>query len=458
MKVIICGAGKVGLSIAQYLEKHDNDVIVIDNSPKLIKKITETLDVRALLGFASDPDVLYKAGASEADMIVAVTKVDEVNLVACEVADAVFQIPQKMARVRNQSYLNPKWSRIFEDQYLKVDNVITPEIEISQKIAKSLKIPGVFSLFPMLDGEFYVVGMKCIAKSPIVNTPIAYVNSLFPDVKFKVFAIYRNRDLMMPGMREKIIKGDDVYFACHKADIEKAAKAFYEPHQSSRRILILGGGNIGFNLAKEIHENIPTIKIKIIEKNRERAQFLSTELPNAVIYKGDALDSALLKEAGVQDVETVIAVTEDDKVNALSSLLAKQKGAERAVVLINKPGSSNLVSSLGVDSVVHPRSITVSSVLRNIKRNNFCSYYMIKEGEGELIDAEISKNARLRGSKISDINKEQQIRVIAVMRDNEINFVKDDFVLDSGDKLILVAHRLAVKDLEMIFVSRSDYF
>ncbi len=459
MKIIIGGAGKVGLSIAGYLAKYDHEITVIDFSSKITKEVSEKYDVRGVCGFVSDPEVLAKADVQNADMIIAVTHLDEVNMIACEVAHALFGVPKKIARIRNQAYLQPQWAKLFEDSNLSVDVTISPEVEVARAIARSLSIPGAFSITPMINDLVNIIGVKCSSNTPIVNTPLTHITSIAADVNIRVIAISRANSHIIPQANEKLLAGDEVYFAVAKENLAPAMNAFGYHNQYSRRVLILGGGNVGLYLAKEIEKNLPDVEARIIEKSQERAGFIASQLTDTVVINGDALDSEILLEAGVETTEIVVAVTEDDKVNTLASLLAKQNGATRALALINLPASNALVSSLGVDSVINPQELTVSSILRHVLKGHIHSMYTLREGLGEIMEAEIHENSSLVGAKLIDVERPGELIVAAVVnKANEVVIPNQDTVFQLDDRIIIMAHGNVVRDVERMFAARVEYF
>lgn len=458
MRLIICGAGKVGLSIANYLEQYDNDIIIIEQSVELVQQISDRHDIQAIQGFASDPEVLKKAGAENADMIIAVTQSDEINMVACEVAHALFKIPTKIARIRNQAYLKPEWLHLFSEINICIDSVISPEIELARSIRRSLSVPGAFSIIYMGDDKVEVVGIKCVADTPIVNTPISHITSLFPDVNIRIVAIVRGNRCFVPHEKEAILNGDDIYFAAARDHVAVAMKAFGHYTQENRRILILGGGVVGMTLAQEIEGHTQGMSVRIIEKSKERAEFISRSLEGTYVLCGDALDSEVLIEAGVELTETVVAVTQDDNVNTLASLLAKRCGAGRSLCLINNHGSIPLVTSLGVDAVINPRAITVSTILNKVRRGHIIAVHTLREDFGELIEAEVHENSSLSGLKVSEIDSPGEIKVAAILRKDDAIIPTPSTIFQLDDRVIVMAVKSVIKDVERLFSARLDYF
>ncbi|MEE8516317.1 MAG: Trk system potassium transporter TrkA, partial [Alphaproteobacteria bacterium] len=269
MKVIVCGAGQVGSSIVRHLAGENNDVTVIDQSPELIRKLSDSLDVKAMEGFASHPDDLEAAGAADADMIIAVTYADEVNMVACQVAHSLFKVPTKIARVRHQSYLLPIWADLFSRDHMPIDVIISPEIEVGRAIGRRLQVPGAFDMIPLADGKVKTVGVRCTEDCPLVNTPLRQLTELFPALNIIVVCVIRDDQAFVPSGNDHLLPGDEVYFVADSNHVTRTMMAFGHDETEARRIIILGGGNIGRFLAHEIEESHPGVSAKIIELDRE---------------------------------------------------------------------------------------------------------------------------------------------------------------------------------------------
>jgi trk system potassium uptake protein TrkA len=394
VKVIVCGAGQVGFNIARYLSSENADVTVIDQAPELVQKISESLDVTGLVGFASHPDVLEQAGARDADMLIAVTYADEVNMVACQVAHSIFEVPTKIARVRHQAYLNPLWSDLFSHDHMPIDVIISPEVEVAKAIARRLQVPGAFDAMQLADGRVNLIGVHVREDTPIIQTPLRQLTDLFPDL----------------------------------------------------------------NLARAVEEKHPQVQLKIIEVSKSRAEFVAQTLERSVVIHGDALDLEILTEANIAATETVIAVSNDDEVNILASLLAKRYGAKRAITLINSASYSQLVGSLGIDTVVSPRAITVSTILQHVRRGRIRSVYSLAEGIGEIIEAEAMETSGLVGRPLRDAPLPNGSVVGAVVRDEEVIIPRGDTVIRAGDLVVMFAAAEAVKKVEKLFAVKLEFF
>ena len=458
MKVIVCGAGQVGTNIARHLATEHNDVTVIDQSPELVRRVTETLDVQGLCGFASYPDVLKRAGASDADMLIAVANADEVNMVACQVAHSLFNVPTKIARVRAQSYQKPIWADLFSRDHMPIDVIISPEIEVARAINNRLKAPGAVDMIPMADGLLQVIGVRLEDDCPIVDTPLRQLTSLFPDLHLIVIAIIRDGKVIVPDPEDQLLIGDEVYFVAEAEHVARSLAAFGHEEPKAHRIVIVGGGNIGLFLAQEFEQTRSDLTTKMIELSKERATQVAELLKETMVVNGDALDLEILEEVNIDQTDTIVAVTNDDEVNILSSLLAKRNGAKRAVTLVNKLSYEPLIASLGVDVVVNPRAITVSTILRHIRRGRIIAVHALREGAGEVIEAEALDTSAAVGKPLRDIRMDKGIIIGAVVRGDEVLLPRGDLEIKAKDRVVLFAAAQAVKEVEQLFAVGLEFF
>ncbi|MCH7943369.1 MAG: Trk system potassium transporter TrkA [Proteobacteria bacterium] len=458
MKVIVCGAGQVGFNIARHLAGEGNDVTVIDQGPDLIRKISDTLDVKGLVGFASHPDMLERAGASDSDMIIAVTFSDEVNMVACQISHSLFKVPTKIARVRQQSYLEPKWRDLFSRDNMPIDVIISPEIEVARAVMRRLQVPGAIDVIPFAGGRVSLVGVHCSADCPVVHTPLRQLTELFPDLGMLVVGIIRGDRIIVPSGDDHMVPGDDVYFTVDTDHMRRALAAFGHEEEEARRIIIVGGGNIGMFLAQQVEEHFPDVNLKIIEIDSEQAKKAADRLQRGVVLNGNALDREILDEANVSATETIVAVSNDDEVNVLSSLLAKRYGAKRAVTLINNSSYGPLVSSLGIDVVVNPRDVTVSTILQHVRRGRIRAVHNIREGLAEVIEAEALETSPLMGSPLREVKLPAGIIVGAIVRAEDVIIPNGDTVIQAKDRVIILAAAGQVKKVEKLFSVGLEFF
>jgi trk system potassium uptake protein TrkA len=458
MKVIVCGAGQVGFNIAKHLSDQSNDVTVIDRSKSLIRKISESLDVQAIVGHASDPSLLNKVGAADADMMIAVTQSDEVNMVACQVAHSLFSVPTKVARIRNQAYLKQGWRDLFSRDNMPIDVIISPEQEVAQALARRLEVPGAFNMVPFVDGKVRMVGLVLDEECPVVNTPLRQLTELFPNLHTIVTAVYRAGKLFVPRSDDQLQAGDAIYIAVEAETTERAMAVFGHEEKTAQRIVIVGGGNIGFSLASQLENVKTTSNLKIIERNADRATWLAERLQDTIVINGDALDREILAEANISQTDTVVSVADDDEVNILSSLLAKQQGCPRAITLMNNPIYGSLVGNIGIDVALDPRETTVSSIVRHIRRGRIRDLYSLFEGQAEIIEAEVLEGSEVAGKTIGELRLHGDVKFGMLVRDDETVLPHADTVLRSGDRVVILAMRGAVKKIEQLFSARADIF
>jgi len=458
MKAIICGAGQVGSNIARELANERVDVTVIDQSVELIHRIRDTLDVRAMIGHASQPDVLEAAGAADADMIIAVTYADEVNMIACQVAHSLFNVPTKIARVRAQSYRRPIWSDLFSRDHMPIDVIISPEIEVAKAISRRFTVPGSFEMIPLADNRLRLIGVRCDDDCPILNTPLRQLTNLFPDLLITIVGIIRQNKSIVPSGDDHLEAGDDVYLVVAANHVERTMSAFGHDEPEARRVVIIGGGNIGCSLAGDIEEHFPGVSARIIEINKERATAAARALSKTTVINGDALDPEILQEANIGNSATVVAVSNDDEVNILASLLAKRYGAERAVTLVNSTTYTPLLGPLGIDVVVSPRAITVSTILQFVRRGRIRSVHSIGDNFGEVIEAEALETSSLVGHSVLDARLPSGVMLAAILRDKEVLRVDKDTIIEVGDRVVLFATKDAVRKVERMFAVRLEFF
>ena len=458
MKIVICGAGQVGFAIARQLADEQNDITVVDRDPVLIQRVNETLEVQGMLGFASHPDVLERAGIDDADMLIAVTYADEVNMVACQVAHSLFNVPTKIARVRAQSYLNPVWRDLFSRDHMPIDVIISPEIEVAQAVVRRLHVPGAFDTIPFAEGAVQVVGVFVGEDCPVIDTPMRQLTELFPDLNIVVVAIVRGDEMVVPTGDDQMLAGDEIYFVADSNHLVRAMALFGHEEQEARRMIIIGGGNIGLYLATLIEGEAGGVRVNIIERNPDRARLVADRLERAVVINGDALDREILSEANVESTETVVAVTDDDQVNILSSLLAKRQGAERVVTLINNASYGSLIASLGIDAAVNPRATTVSSILRHVRRGRIRGVYTLRDGMAEILEAEALETSPMVGQPLAEARVPSGVIVGAVVREGEIIIPRGDTVIKSGDRVIMFALADRVRQVEKMFSVGIDFF
>lgn len=458
MKVLICGAGQVGFNIARYLSTETNDITVVDQSSELVRRISDTLDAQGVVGHASHPDVLERAGVRDADILIAVTQADEVNMVACQVAYSLFGVPTRIARIRNQSYLDPRWANLFSRDHLPIDVIISPEVEVARAIVRNMQVPGAFEMIPMADDKVKVIGVRCHDETPVLHTPLRQLTQLFPDLAVTIVGVVRGDRAFVPSKEDQLLPGDEVYFVVDSRHVGRAMSAFGHEEPEARRVVVIGGGNIGLYLAQEI-DKLSGVMVKVIERNEERAHAIASELPErVVVLNGNALEQEILEEANVGTSEMAVSVTDSDEVNILSALLAKRQGAGRTVALLNTTGYAALVGNLGIDVVVNPRAITVSTILQHVRRGRIRQVHSLREGLGEIMEGDAPENSSLCGSELRDTKLPPGTIVGAIVRDGEVIEPRGETKIQANDRVVLFAASNAVKDVEKLFSVGLEFF
>lgn len=458
MNIIICGAGKVGSTIAKLLSEQGHSITVIDQSSEDIQKISDTLDIKAIVGKATYPSILEKANAEEADMIIAVTRNDEINMVICQIAFSIFKIPKKIARIRSQDYLNQKFIKIYNKENLAIDVIISPEIEVAKSIQRKLEAPGALDNVPFVNNQIRLLEILVRDDCRLINIKLNELTKKYPNLDANIIGIIRDENFFIPRKKDEIKNNDKVYIIINSNQMAQTLEAFGHIEKISKKILIIGGGNIGFNLAKNIEESQTSVRVKIVEKNKERAEFLAAELNNTIVINGDALDEEVLIEANIDEAETVLALTNDDEDNLMVSVLvekfAKDKKIfenKRTMALTNKPNYSLLQSSLKIDDLIDPRMNTVSSILKHIHKGTIENAYTIMNGEYEVIEAEIIETSELINKELKNSNLPDEIRIGAIFRDDKVIIPRSNFIFRKNDRVVFLAKKDSLSFVEKIF-------
>ena len=452
MNIIICGAGRVGYTIAKLLSEQNHSISVIDQSSEDIQKINESLDVRAIVGKATYPSVLEKANAAEADMIIAVTKNDEINMLICQIAFSIFKVQKKIARIRSKEYLNPKFSKVYNKENLPIDVIISPEIEIAKSIQRKLEAPGALDNVNFAQNKIRLLEILVNETCPIVNIPLNELTKKFPKLEANILGVIRKDKFLILKKNDVMKRDDKVYVIINSEQMQQTLLAFGHEEKISTKILIIGGGNIGFNLAKNIEQSFESARIKIIEKDKNRAEFIANELNNSIVINGNGLDEDVLSEANLEEIETVIALTNDDEANLMVCVLVEKfsKG-KRTMALINKPNYSLLQSSLKIDDLIEPRMNTVSSILKHVHKGTIETAYTILNGEYEVIEAEIIETSELINKELNNSNLPDGIRIGAILRGEDIIIPRSNFIFKKEDIVVFLAKRDQLPVVENMF-------
>jgi trk system potassium uptake protein TrkA len=458
MNIIICGAGRVGFTIAKLLSEQGHSITIIDQSSEDIQKIDDALDVKAIVGKATYPSILEKADASNADMIIAVTRNDEINMVICQIAFSIFKISKKIARIRSQDYLNSKFTSVYNKENLPIDVIISPEIEIAKSIQRKLEAPGALDSVPFADNKIRLLEVLINENCKLINIELNDLTKKFPNLDANIIGIIRDDKFIIPKKKDCIKESDKIYVIINSSQMAETLDVFGHNEKISKKILIIGGGNIGFNLAKNLEETLDSARVKIIEKSKERAEFLANELNNTIIINGNGLDEEVLVEANLEETETVLALTNDDEDNLMVSVLVEKFAKDekniddkRTMALINKPNYSLLQKSLKIDDLIDPRMNTVSSILKHIHKGTIETAYTILNGEYEVIEAEIVETSELINKELKNSNLPEEIRIGAILRDKKVIIPRSNFVFEKDDIVVFLAKKDSISVVENIF-------
>ena len=452
MNIIICGAGRVGFTIAKLLSEQNHSITIIDQSSEDIQKINGSLDVKAIVGKATYPSILEKANASDADMIIAVTKNDEINMLICQIAFSIFNIQKKIARIRSQDYLNPKFSKVYNKENLPIDVIISPELEIAKSLQRKLEAPGALDNVPFAENKIRLLEISVNKTCPLIGIKLNELTKKFPKLEANILGVVRDEKFIILKKNDVMKENDKAYVIINSSQMQLTLSAFGHNEKISNKILIIGGGNIGFNLAKNIEQSFDSARVKIIEKDKNRSEFIAKELNNSIVINGNGLDEDVLAEANLNEIETVLALTNDDEDNLMVSVLVEKFSQDkRTMALINKPNYSLLQSSLKIDDLIDPRMNTVSSILKHVHKGTIETAYSILNGEYEVIEAEIINTSELINKELKNSNLPEEIRIGAILRGENIIIPRSNFVFQKEDVVVFLAKKDHLSVVENMF-------
>lgn len=458
MRVIISGAGQVGYGIAERLSIEGNEVTVIDSNPALVQRIRDTLDARGVHGHGSHPDVLALAGARDADMLIAVTQVDEVNMTACQVAHSIFNVPTRIARIRAQSYLSTEWRNLFARDHLPIDVIISPEIEVGDLILQRLAYPGADDIVSFEDDQVIVLVIQISDDCAVIDTPLRHLTDLFPNLKATVLGVRREGRALTLGSEEQIQSGDQAVVAVTRDQVSRVLGLFGRDENPPRRVVIAGAGNIGRYVAGKLSDGPSHVTTRLIENNRGIAQIAAETMTNSVVVFGDALQEDILREVDVEQADMFLGLTNDDETNILASVLANEMGCPANFALVNQAQYPRFARRLGVDAFINPRAITVSKILRHVRRGRIRGVYSLFDGTAELIEAEALETSTLVGKPLREVDLGEGVRVGAVIRGSEVIMPSGTTRVEAGDLVIVFALAEKVRQVEQMFRVSLDFF
>jgi len=436
MKIIILGAGQVGSSLAENLVSEDNDITIVDTNVAQLRSLQDRLDLRTVVGRASHPDILRNAGAEDADMIIAVTDSDETNLVACQISYTLFHTPTKIARIRSMAYLSER-KKLFTQDAFPIDVSISPEQIITDNIYRLIEHPGSLQVLDFAEGQVQMVGVKAFYGGPLVGRELRTLREHIPAVDTRVAAIYRRGHAIIPEGHTVIEADDEVFFIAAKKDIRSVMSELRRLDKPYKRIMIIGGGNIGRRVAASLEHDY---SVKLIDHNLKRSEEISIALDKTLVILGDAADQELLQEEGIEKVDVFCALTNDDEANILSSMLAKRMGANKVMTLINRAAYVDLIQSGDIDIAISPQQATIGSLLTHIRRGDVVKVHSLRRGAAEAIEAIAhgeESSSKVVGKHIEDIKLPPGTTIGAIVRGKEVIIAHHDTVIESEDHVIM---------------------
>ena len=457
MKIIILGAGQVGSSVAQNLASEANDITVVDNRPEVLRDLQDRIDIRTVIGPASHPEVLTRAGAEDADMILAVTNSDETNMIACQVAYTLFHTPIKVARVRAQEYL--AYPKLFTQEALPVDVLISPEQLVTDYIRRLIEQPEALQVLEFAGGRVQLVAVRAVQGGPLVGQELRELRTHMPGVEARVAAIYREGGDILPAGDTVVEANDEVFFIAARKHIRAVTSELRDLDKPVKRVIIAGGGNIGLRLAKSIESRY---QVKLIDRNPETARRLSEQLDRAIVLLGDAADEELLLDENIENTDIFCALTNDEEANILSAMLAKRLGARKVMSLINRPSYVDLVQSEAIDIAISPQQATIGSLLTHVRRGDVAAVHSLRRGAAEAIEAVAhgdKKTSRVVGRAVDDIKLPPGTTIGAIVRGEEVIIAHHDTVIETEDHVILfLVDKQHIRAVERLFQVGVTFF
>ena len=457
MKILILGAGQVGGTLAENLAKEAFDITLVDHDSDRLQELADRLDIQTFEGWASHPDVLRQAGADDVDMLVAVTSSDEVNMIACQVCYSLFRTPTKIARIRSSSYLTREG--FFSKEHMPIDVLINPEQVVTNHIHELLKHPGALQVLDFAEGRVQLVAMRAYYGGPLVGQALSFLREHMPNADTRVAAIFRRGRAITPEGSTVIEADDEVFFIAAREHIDAVMAELRRVERPFKRIMIAGGGNIGASLAEAVEANY---SVKLLEYSVPRAKHLADRLAKTVVLHGDATDRELLLEENIEQCDAFCAVTNDDEVNIMSSLMAKRLGVRQVITLISKPAYVDLVQGGDIDIAVSPQQATTSSLLSHVRRADVARVHSLRRGAAEAIEAIAhgdEKSSKVVGRRIGEIDLPKGTTIGAVVRGNDVLIAHDDVVVESDDHVILfLVDKKQVRAVERLFQVGLSFF
>jgi trk system potassium uptake protein TrkA len=457
VRIIILGAGQVGRTAAYHLSREEsNDVTVVDTNEDMLRDLQDRLDIRTVIGNAASPRVLEAAGIAGTDILVALTNSDEVNMLACHIAWTLYRTPKKIARVRSADYTERE--KLFGENALSVDVWISPEQLVTEYVARLIRYPGALQVLDFADGRVRLVGIRALSGGPLVGQALRTLREHIPTADARVAAIYRAGRSIQPAGTTVIEDGDEVFFLAARKDIRVVMKEMRREEAPVRRVVIAGGGNIGFRLASELEYKS---RVKLIERDPRRARRVSELLNSTTVLLGDAADEKLLLEENIDGADVFAAMTNSEEANILSAMLAKRLGAHKVMALINKPSYAELIESGSIDVAISPQTVTIGSLLAHVRRGDVVRVHSLRRGAAEALEVVVHGDAdssKVIGRRIEDIVLPQGTTLGAVVRGEDVIIAHHDTTVQADDHLILfLTDRRHIEAVEKLFQGSASF-
>ncbi len=455
MKILICGAGRVGQGIARRLSADGHTITMIDEDQALVRQVTAELDVQGIVGHAAHPDVQRSGGAEDADMVIAVTHSDEVNILTCEIAHSLFDVQTKIARIRSSAYTEKDRNQLFPNG-LHVDVIISPEVEVAESIFQRLETPGAFFSVPLADGKVRCIGVEIEEGTPLANTALRQIGELFPGLNARVLGISRKNKTFAASANDQLVPEDRVFLAIEAGQTERLTELLGLKAEADQRIVIIGAGSIGLNVARQLEQR-KARRVRLIERDLQVAEAAAGKLKRAIVINGDGLNPEIMREAGVETADVVIGLTDQDNVNLLCSAMAKRLGAAKTFALVNSPDLSMIRDALDVDVLIDPRAVTISQILLQLRRGRILSLYSLENGAAEIAEGETLDHSMLLDSHLGEDDLPEGVVAGAVVRGDQILFPDRKMRVMPKDRIIMFYERDKTRKVENLFKANPAF-
>ena len=451
MRIIVGGAGSVGRSIVDYLSRGNNDIIVVDTNQERLDEISKEFDVQPVLGSISYPNIQEKIGADKADILIAATDNDEVNMVACQVAYSLFNVPKKIARIDSEEFLSPVWNTLYNEKNLPIDLVISPDMEIAETILRLINLPGSREVYPLVDGKVKLVSFRCGEDCPLYNFKISEIYENFNNKDFAVVQIVRGKQNFYPKAEENLKTGDEIYILAGSDDIIDLMRDFGIEQKTNENLVIFGSNDIAYDIAQNLEDDDNVVSYKIVSRDNEQAQAMAEHFEKAEVIKGEMMSDVILRDAGLDMADMSIAVTSQDKDNLLVSLLAKHSNVKSTISLVNSRAYDSLIDNIGDNIIVDRSTITISKILQDIRKSNLRNAYSLGRGFSEIWEVYVGSGSKLDGRRISELSLPERCKVILLVKGDKLIVSPVNDTIQEKDVIIVLVAPNGIKKMEQIF-------